>query len=300
MTGPLSVPYGLWNSPLSPYLLSQRLRFDDVLWDSDGKTLVWLEGRSNRRVLVAHPEGEARRDLTDEKSVGGGIGYGGGDFTIGRGMLIFAEENGRLYVRSLGFDTPHPVTPAFGMLASPNLSPDGQWIAFVFSDGQADLIGLVDAKGNEWPIKLARGADFYMQPAWHPDSSHLAWIDWDHPNMPWDGTRLSIARLSGSQPSLTEITTIAGGKDTPVAQPRFSPDGRFLSYIVSEGEWDCLDLLDLQSGGRRRLVEGDHFHLTTPAWVQGIHTYGWSHTSQRLYYLRNYAAVLDEAIRPGR
>ena len=291
MSGPQLQPYGLWTSPLSPFMLSQRLRLDDVLWDSDGKTLVWLEGRSDRSVLVAHPTDEAQRDLTDEQSVRGGVGYGGGDFTIAQGLVFFAERSGRLFSRSLGYDLPHPITPAYGMLASPQLSPDGQWIAYVFSDGHTDLIGLVDSKGSEWPVQLGRGADFYMQPAWHPDSTHLAWIEWDHPNMPWDGTRLCIGRLSGSQPRLTEVTTIAGDGETPVAQPCFSPDGRYLSYIVSGGEWDDLELLDLKTAERRKLVVGDHFHLTTPAWVQGIHTYGWSHTSQSLFYLRNYAGL---------
>ena len=81
-------------------MLSQRLRLDDVQWDSDGKTLVWLEGRSDRSVLVARPEGEARRDLTEEQSVRGGVGYGGGDFSITRGLLIFTER--RVSSRSSG------------------------------------------------------------------------------------------------------------------------------------------------------------------------------------------------------
>jgi dipeptidyl aminopeptidase/acylaminoacyl peptidase len=291
MPGPQSQPYGLWNSPISPIMLSQRLRLDDVLWDSDGKTLVWLEGRSDRSVLVARPEGEGQVDLTVEQSVRGGVGYGGGDFTIAQGLVIFAERSGRLYARSLGYDLPHPLTPPYGVIASPQLSPDGQWIAYIFSDGHTDLIGLVDVKGSDWPVQLSRGADFYMQPAWHPDSTHLAWIEWNHPNMPWDGTLLKIGRLSGSQPRLTEITTIAGDEDTPIAQPRFSPDGRYLSYIVSDGEWDSLELLDIKTAERRRLVAGNLFHLTTPAWVQGIHTYGWSHTRQKIYYLRNYAGL---------
>jgi len=108
MPGPQSQPYGLWNSPLSPFMLSQRLRLDDVQWDSDGKTLVWLEGRSDRGVLVARPEGEAPRDLTDEQLVRGGIGYGGGDFTIVRGLLIFAERSGRLYARGSSETFPAP------------------------------------------------------------------------------------------------------------------------------------------------------------------------------------------------
>ena len=66
----------------------------------------------------------------------------------------------------------------------------------------------VDAEGESWPQVLAAGADFYMQPAWHPRSKWLAWVEWDHPQMPWDGTRLQLARFSGRSrgaPRLTEV-----------------------------------------------------------------------------------------------
>ena len=53
------LPYGLWPSPVSPAMVSQRLRLDDVRWDSDGKTLLWVEGRSGSSVLVARPGHEA-------------------------------------------------------------------------------------------------------------------------------------------------------------------------------------------------------------------------------------------------
>jgi len=58
-------------------------------------------------------------------------------------------------------------------------------VCYVFSDGKLDLLALVDAQGQQWPYQLVRGADFYMQPAWHPAETQLAWIEWDHPNMPW-------------------------------------------------------------------------------------------------------------------
>ena len=40
--------------------------------------------------------------------------------------------------------------------------------------------------GQDWPVKLAKGADFYMQPTWHPDGQQIAWIEWNHPQMPWE------------------------------------------------------------------------------------------------------------------
>lgn len=278
--------YGLWTSPITAGMLSTRVRLEDVQWDSDGQTVVWLEGRGDRGALVAQPAGEARRDLTDEQNVRAGVGYGGGDFTVAGGRVFFAEKDGRLYQRSLGYERPMAITPPFGALASPVTSPDGAWVVYVFSDGKTDLLGVVPADGSKWPVQLAKGADFYMQPVWHPAGDRLAWIEWDHPNMPWDGTRLKLARLQGKSPHLTEVAFIAGDENVPVCQPRFSPNGRWLSYIEGRGEWDDLVLVDLENGVKHALVKGDGFHLSPPAWVQGIHSYGWSANSQRLFYLR--------------
>jgi dipeptidyl aminopeptidase/acylaminoacyl peptidase len=267
------------------------VRLENPQFDRDGGTLLWLEGRSDRGVLVAQKGSEARLDLTEEQSVRGTVGYGGGEYIAGRGLVVFAERSGRLYARPLGPGQPYPITPPFGFAASPALSPDGRWVCYVFSDGKVDLLALVDAQGLKWPYQLARDADFYMQPAWHPSGAQLAWVEWDHPNMPWDGTRLMLAPLAGDPPRLGEPTLVAGGPDTAVCQPQFSPDGKWLSYIVGSGEWEDLELLDLQSGQRRTLVHGDGFHLCDPAWIQGLRWHGWSPDGQRIYYLRNAAGL---------
>lgn len=282
-------PYGLWSSPVSAALVSQRLRLENPQFDSDGRTLLWLEGRSDRGVLVARPQGEARLDLNDQHSVRAGVGYGGGDYTVSGGVVIYAERDGRLYRRPLGVGQPRPLTPPFGSAAAPALSPDGRWVVYVFSDGKTDLLGLVDSDGAEWPLQLAKGADFYMQPAWHPAGQQLAWVEWDHPNMPWDGTRLMLARLEGTPPRAAEVRLVAGDASTPVSQPQFSPDGRWLSYIIANGEWEDLLLLDLHSRAHRTLIHGQGFHLAEPAWVQGGRYHAWSADSQRIYSVRNFA-----------
>jgi hypothetical protein len=75
--------FGLWPSPVTPQSLAGGLRLSDVAWDSDGETLVWLEGRSDRGVLVCLPAGEeAPRDLTTTLSVRARVGYGGGDLAF--------------------------------------------------------------------------------------------------------------------------------------------------------------------------------------------------------------------------
>ncbi len=282
-------PYGTWPSPVTAGMLGQRVRLENPQFDAEGRELLWLEGRSDRGVLVVRPAGEATLELSGELSVRGTVGYGGGEYCAGKSAVIFAERNGRLYRRTPGTGQPRPITPPFGFAAAPALSPDGRWVAYVFSDGKDDLLGLVDAEGRDWPVQLARGADFYMQPAWHPSGEQIAWVEWDHPNMPWDGTRIMLGRLSGSPPRLAEQTFVAGDRNTAVCQPQFSPDGRWLSYITGSGEWEDLVLLDLQglqSSQRRTLVAGKGFHLCEPAWIQGMRAYGWSPDSRLIYFLR--------------
>ncbi len=288
-----NIPFGLWPSPISASLISQRLRLEDVQFAGDGQTLVWCEGRSAGSALAAQgvDGSSARRDLTSEQNPRGGVGYGGGVFSVSGETVLFANRDGRIYRRGLGYDRPRPITPAFGpspsgAVASPALSPDGRWVVYVYSDGHDDLLALADSSGKEWPIQLSRGADFYMQPTWHPAGDRLAWVEWDHPNMPWDGTRIQIARLEGSPPRVVDVTTAAGGADSPAQQPLFSPDGRWLCYSVETGEFPDLMLMDLQTGEHRVLVHGDGFEVVPPAWAQGVRSIGWSPSSQRIFYIR--------------
>jgi len=205
--------YGLWDSPITPRYLAQVLRISDLSWDSDEETLVWLEGRSDRGVLVAKRRGDASRDLTAELSVRARVGYGGGDFTVFKGIVYFVCE-GRLYRQSLTAGVPRPITPPFGQAASPCVSPDGKWVLFVHSDGREDILAVVDTEGKFWPQRLASGSDFVMQPCWHPSGQRIAWIAWDHPRMPWDETSLYLAILDvrGDRlPMVKQSERIAGG-----------------------------------------------------------------------------------------
>ena len=276
--------YGAWKSPITPELIGAATRLNDVQWDSDGQTLVWLEGRSGTGVLVAQPLGEAPYELSGEVNVRGGVGYGGGEFTIQNGLIVFSASDGRLYRRNLGKGFPRPITPAFGGLASPALSPDNAFTAFVHSYEGKDVLAWVDTAGKLWPQVLAQGADFYMQPVWHPSGKRLAWVEWDHPNMPWDGARLMAADLTGDLPRIASAQQWAGGPETPILQPAFSPDGRYLSYIQNEGEWDQLVLRDLETGEVRTLIADAS--LLDPAWVQGVVVQGWMPDSRKIVFLQ--------------
>lgn len=281
-------PHGQWTSPVTAAATGGKLRLEEVQFDTNGSFIIWVEGRSGTGVLVRQKNGDARCDITNpEISVRGGIGYGGGEFSTHDGRIYFAEKSGRLFSADLELGTPVPITPPYGSFADPQVSPDGHRVMCIFSDGKTDLLCLVDNTGNEWPMQLVKGADFYMSPRWHPGGKIIAWIEWDHPNMPWDGTRLMLGRLEAGTPRLVDSHSVAGDVDQPVYQPEFSSDGRFLSYVVSNGEWEDLVLLELQTGESRVLVKGDGFHLAQPAWVQGLRSYGWTSQNDEILYIRN-------------
>lgn len=276
-------PFGTWESPISADLIAAAVRLSDPQWDTDGQTLLWLEGRSGQGVVVAQPLGEAPYDLSGGKNVRGNVGYGGGDYCVRGGVAIFAEKDGRLYRRELGPGFPRAITPAFGGAASPQLSPDLTWVVFVHTCEGRDVLGLVDSQGKRWPAKLVEGADFYMQPVWHPSGKALAWVEWDHPNMPWDGTRLMLAGLKGDCPAVQSARLVAGGSDVPILQPSFSPDGRYLSFIQNEGEWDQLVLYDLEADSKTILVRDAS--LLRPAWTQGVVVQAWTPDSKGILFL---------------
>ncbi|MEI8167868.1 MAG: hypothetical protein WCG26_15910, partial [Chloroflexales bacterium] len=147
----MTPPFGLWPSPLTPPQMASALRLDDVQWDRDGRCLVWLETRDGRGTLWCADvaSGDAPRELTPaELAVRGRVGYGGGEFTVGAGTVIFAEAaSARLFRQSLSGGAPQPLTPAFGAAASPALAPDGRHLLYVHTYEEVDCIAVADSAG---------------------------------------------------------------------------------------------------------------------------------------------------------
>ena len=211
--------FGLWPSPVTSSALAAGLNLSGTCWDSDGQTVAWLEGRSDKGVIVVQGADErATRDLTSDISVRAFVGYGGGDFALSHGAAYFVgQADQRIYRQELSGGSAKPVTPGFGAASTPRVSPDGRWLTYIHTYEDTDAVAIVDTQGKHWPQRLAEGRDFYMQPAWHPAGDRLAWIEWDHPNMPWDGTELKVARLGfpeGGLPVIAGVESVAGGKRT--------------------------------------------------------------------------------------
>lgn len=292
MTQKQSLPFGLFPSSLSPISMARGLTFAEVALSPNGE-LVWLENRSDQGVLVVQPlSGQGRRDLNNQFSVRARVGYGGGDFTVTESDVFFvAADSGRIFRQPLRSGTAKPVTPAFGQAAHPAPSPDGRWLAYIHSYEGKDVIALVPADGSRWPQTLIQGDDFYMQPCWHPDGNRFAWIAWNHPNMPWDGTRLYMAELEQSKGywGCKSVEVITGDEETSIFQPQFSPDGRYLAYVSEAGGWWQLYLYDLERKTHTQLTFTDAEH-GQPAWVQGMRTYQFSPDSRSIFVIRNSQA----------
>jgi dipeptidyl aminopeptidase/acylaminoacyl peptidase len=269
--------FGLWPSPVTSAALAAGIRLGEPCWDTDGQTVAWIEGRSDKGVIVVQgPDERATRDLTSDISVRAFVGYGGGDFTLAHGAAYFVgQADQRIYRQELSGGRARPITPAFGAASTPVVSPDGRWVAYVHTYEDVDSIAIVDSQGKRWPQRIGEGRDFYMQPAWHPSGDRLCWVEWDHPNMPWDGTELRVARLGFPEDALPVVAgseVVAGGPQTSIFQGIFSRDGRSVLYVSDETGWGHLYRRELDSGAVTKLTHGD-FEFGTPAWAHGMRTF---------------------------
>jgi dipeptidyl aminopeptidase/acylaminoacyl peptidase len=287
-------PYGSWSSPItSDLIVAGSISLVDVLLD--GADVYWIEGRpqeSGRYVIVrSGPDGTfidqnpppfyARTRVHE---------YGGGSATVSAGTIYFSHfRDQRLYRLSPG-SAPDPLTPA-----PPNGDPEH---GLRYADGQLDAarklwIGIredhldpspkivtntvvaVDAVHGGHGTVLVSGNDFYSSPRLSPDGRQLAWLAWNHPNMPWTGTELWVAEFEGT--AVKNARKVAGGVKESVFQPEWSPDGRL--YFVSDrsGWWN---LHRLEANGVSTNICPKNAEFGQAQWIFGMSTYAFLSASE--------------------
>jgi dipeptidyl aminopeptidase/acylaminoacyl peptidase len=276
---PETAPYGTWRSPITADLITGK-RVGVVSPRIDGDDIYWIENRpaeAGRSVVVrraqdgtvadAIPSGFNARTRVHE--------YGGGAYTVRDGVLIFANfVDTRLY-RVDGNDQPRPITPA-GALRYADVIFDSDRARLIAvredhsGDGEAvNTIVALEPEGDEsGGMVLASGADFYSNPRLSPDGRQLAWLQWNHPNMPWDGSELWVAEI-GEDGMVASSELIAGGPQESIFQPEWAPDGTL--YFVSDrtGWWN----LYRRSGDSDEAVVPMEAEFGLPQWVFGMATY---------------------------
>ena len=285
-------PYGSWKSPISADLIvAGTIGLGQIALD--GGDVYWSEGRpfeAGRSAIVRRtPDGNIADVTPAPFNVRTRVHeYGGGAFTVQDGTIYFSNfVDQRLYKQTPNSE-PQPLTPvANRRYADTAIDRQRGRLICVCEDhtdgGEpVNTVVSIDLHKSEDVQVLASGSDFYSSPRLSPDNSQLAWLSWNHPNMPWDGTQLWVAQINADG-SLGEAECIAGGVNESVFQPEWSPDG--VLYFVSDrtGWWNLYRWLPAQSEGGLGGVESLYAmdaEFGLPHWVFGMSTYGFESASR--------------------
>ncbi len=287
MAEPQIAPYGSWRSPITADLIvAETIRLGQIVLD--GEDTYWIEGRpaeGGRNVLVRRASNGQVSDVTPPGfNVRSRVHeYGGGAYAVADGVVYFANfADQRLYRQDPGAP-PRPITPD-------PATTTGHAAALRYADGVIDrargrlicvhedhtaggeaitTLAAVDLTGERAPQVLVSGNDFYAAPCLSPDGARLAWLAWNHPNMPWDGTELWVGQIQPDG-AIGAARLVAGGPDESIFQPEWSPDGELHFVSDRSGWWNLYRLRD----GQVQALHPMDAEFGLPLWQFGTRTYG--------------------------
>ncbi len=291
-----AAPFGTWPSPLTLDVLVEGavgLSFPSVV----GGRTYWVESRpaeGGRLVLV-----RSAVDGTDPEDVFGPDfsvrtlvhEYGGLCYAVDGHTVYFSNfADQRIYRVDPGGVprpiTPEPPAPRAVRFAAPVVTPGGQHLVAVRERhpdpdtpaGVTNDVVVLPTDGSSEPRVLLEGHDFFGHPVLSPDGRRMAWVTWDHPNMPWDESEVWCGELhedADGHPSVTSRRRVAGGPSESVTQPKFAPDGTLLFLSDRTGWWNIY-AADPDGGPDRPLAVMDH-DLGSPDWVFGTSSFAVRH-----------------------
>ncbi|WP_228894112.1 dipeptidyl-peptidase 5 [Pseudoduganella aquatica] len=286
-------PFGAWASPISAALVAAGATpLSSLALGADGD-IHWLAGRASeagRQTLQRRHGGRTDEITPLPLNVRSRVHeYGGGAYAVRGDTIYFSHfADNRLYCRSGEAE------------AAPFTAPGRQRFAdFVVDAARARLIAVREQHPDDsgapglpraQPVNtlcavglpgsaaagaetvLASGHDFYSSPRLSPDGSLLAWLTWDHPRMPWQGTELWLAAVLADGTLGTPLL-VAGGADESVCQPEWAPDGRL--YFVSDrsGYWN---LYRHNGDAGAAAICPMEAEFATPHWTFGNAMYGFA------------------------
>lgn len=298
-------PFGSWKSPItSDLIVAESIGLGGVVYDD--QDIYWLEGRPSeggRSVVVRRTQEGKVKDVTPQPyNVRTRVHeYGGGAFLVAEGTVYFSNfADQRIYKQSSPEAEPVPLTAEAKRCYAELLLDQGRDRAIgicedsehlVDAEPQNYIAGIDLQTGQVTP--LVSGCDFYVSPRLSPDGKTLAWVQWNHPNMPWDNTRLCIGKVNDDG-TIGDIQVVAGGEEEAVCHPLWSPDGQL--YFVSDRNnwWNLYRLTD--NGDIEALCEMEA-EFASPHWVFGLSLYDFVSSEEIVCtYTQNgqwYLATLD-------
>ena len=279
-------PYGSWKSPISANLVAtSSVTFGQIV--TDGAEIYWIEQRpaeGGRHVVVRRASGGAITDVTPPPfSARTRVHeYGGGAFTVADGVVYFANDEDQQLYRQRPGSPPERLTTQSGLrYADAVVDRRRSRIVCVREDHTEpgreaiNTLAAVDLRSGQAGTVLVSGSDFYASPRLSPDGSRLAWLSWNHPNMPWDGTELWLGTFRGDG-SIASSQQVAGGPSESIFQPEWSPGSEL--YFVSDrsGWWNLYRRKDRRIEPLCAMAA----EFGSPQWVFAMSTYAFESPNQ--------------------
>ncbi|NKB81896.1 MAG: prolyl oligopeptidase family serine peptidase [Nitrospirales bacterium] len=298
MGKPTIASYGSWTSPLTPDLIvSETTRLGQVTVDGD--TLYWLEGRpteNGRNLLVRLTADGHSTDMTPFPfNVRTRVHeYGGGAYVVSRGIAYFSHfADQQLYCQQPG-GAPQQLTYEDHCCYADAIVDHTHHRLIVIREDHRDssqepmntivslpLQAYTDSAetservSSREPQVLVSGHDFYSSSRLNPDRTQLAWLAWNHPNMPWDGTELWVGTVT-KEGDIVDARCVVGGQDESIFQPEWSPDG-ILHFISDRSGWWNLYRIEEETLHALCPMNAE---FGQPQWVFGLTTYGFESASK--------------------
>lgn len=285
---PIEKPYGSWRSPITTELIASSTMGLGQTALAEG-AVYWVEtrpGEGGRGVIVYRTEGGKIKEvnLPPSNARTRVHEYGGGAFLVAGDSVFFSNfEDQRVYQQRSDAAV-QPITP----------EGDYRYADAIFDYRRNRLICVREDHSDQTqeavnalvsiPLDshgqisvLVSGANFYSSPRLSSDGNCLAWLAWNHPNMPWDGTELWTAQVEGSG-CLGKAKHIAGTSNESIFQPEWSPEGSL--YFVSDrtGWWN----LYRWHAGQVEAVTQMKAEFGLPQWIFGQSTYAFESANRIL------------------
>ncbi|HEX8071547.1 MAG TPA: S9 family peptidase [Pyrinomonadaceae bacterium] len=287
-------PYGAWRSPItSDLIVGGSVGLGRVALD--GEDVYWLEGRpaeAGRTVLVRRDAAGRTADVTPAPyNVRTRVHeYGGGAFCVAAGTVYFVNFADQRVYRQRPRQAPASLTPEGAARRYADLVLDTQRGRLVCvreehaaapeHEAANTLVSLALDGSDGGGRVVASGYDFYAAPRLSPDGRRLAWLCWNHPNMPWDGCELWVAEVEADG-ALGQMVLVAGGPDEAVFQPEWSPAG-VLHFVSDRSGWwniyragrETDEVQDI--GARVEPLCPAAAEFGEPQWIFGLSTYAFA------------------------
>jgi dipeptidyl aminopeptidase/acylaminoacyl peptidase len=297
-----TAPYGSWASPVTPDLMTGRTVGLSNL-SADGEALYWLEARpseAGRSVLVRWTQAGGKTEITPAPvNVGTRVHeYGGGAYAVSAGWVVYSEESdGSVWLVEPGAAERRIAAVPGCRYADFRFDLERRRVLAIredhrdrpASEPEAAIVALEfdPPQGAAGPgTVLVHGPDFLASPRLSADGARLAWLEWDHPNMPWDGTRLCLAALD-EEGRPGQPIRVAGSDPEAIVQPLFAPDGTLHFSSDRTGWWNLYAWRD----GAVVPLAPVEAEIGGPAWVFGQRYYAFL-DSERIF-----CSVVEDGIR---